>query len=42
MSDVLTHKEYLAIASELNLPCNAFIDGKFQAAKSKKTFASVD
>ncbi len=42
MSDLLTHREYLAIAEALNLPCNAFIDGKFQAAKSGKTFASVN
>jgi 4-(gamma-glutamylamino)butanal dehydrogenase len=42
MTDLLTHAEYQAIARELNLPCNAFIDGKFQPAKSKKTFASVN
>ena len=42
MTDLLTHAEYQAIAQELNLPCNAFIDGKFQSAKSKKTFASIN
>ncbi|MDH3447768.1 MAG: aldehyde dehydrogenase [Gammaproteobacteria bacterium] len=42
MNDLLTHAEYQAIARELNLPGNAFIDGRFQAAKSKKTFASIN
>ncbi|MCP4980420.1 MAG: aldehyde dehydrogenase [Gammaproteobacteria bacterium] len=42
MTDLLTHAEYQAIASDLNLPSNAFIDGRFQAAKSKKTFASIN
>jgi hypothetical protein len=39
---LLTHGEYQAIAGELNLPCNAFIDGRFQPAKSKKRFASIN
>ena len=42
MTELLTHAEYQAIAQELNPPVNAFIDGKFQAAKSRKTFASVN
>ncbi len=42
MTELLTHAEYQAIAQDLNLPVNAFIDGKFQAAKSKKTFASIN
>jgi 4-(gamma-glutamylamino)butanal dehydrogenase len=42
MTDILTHAEYQAIAANLDLPCNAFIDGKFQPAKSKKTFASIN
>jgi len=42
MSEILTHAEYLAIAGDLSLPGNAFIDGKFQAARSKKTFASIN
>ncbi len=42
MTDLLTHAEYLALAEQLNPPANAFIDGKFQAAKSKKTFASIN
>ena len=42
MTELLTHTEYQAIAQDLNLPVNAYIDGKFQAAKSKKTFASIN
>lgn len=42
MTELLTHAEYQAIAQDLNLPVNAFIDGKFQPAKSKKVFASVN
>ena len=42
MTDLLTHAEYQAIADNLNPPGNAFIDGKYQAAKSKKTFASIN
>jgi gamma-glutamyl-gamma-aminobutyraldehyde dehydrogenase len=42
MTDILTHAEYQAIARDLNPPCNAFIDGKFQSAKSRKTFTSIN
>ena len=42
MTDLLTHAEYQAIAQNLDLPGNAFIDGKFQPAKSKQTFASIN
>jgi hypothetical protein len=28
MTDLLTHAEYQAIAQDLNLPCNAYTDGK--------------
>jgi len=42
MTELLTHAEYQAIAQDLNLPGNAFVDGRFQAAKSKKTFASIN
>jgi len=42
MTDLLTHAEYKAIAKAMNPACNAFIDGKFQAARSRKTFASVN
>ena len=42
MTDLPTHAEYKAIAQAMNPACNAFIDGKFQAARSRKTFASVN
>ena len=42
MTDLLTHAEYQAIAESLNLPCNAYIDGRYQPAKSKKTFDSIN
>ncbi len=42
MTEILTHAEYQAIAGELNPPCNAFIGGKYQPAKSEKTFASIN
>ncbi len=42
MTEILTHAEYLAIADQMNPPANAYIDGKFQAARSKKTFASIN
>ena len=42
MTELLTHSEYQAIADDLNLPRNAFIDGKFRAAESKATFQSVN
>ena len=42
MTEILTHAEYRAIAAELILPGNAFIDGKYQPAKSKKTFDSIN
>ncbi|TMV08934.1 aldehyde dehydrogenase [Ruegeria sediminis] len=40
--DLLTKDEYRAIAAELTLPVNAFIDGGFRPAASGKTFASVN
>ncbi len=42
MSELLTRAEYRALADDLVLPRNAFIDGKYQAARSKKTFASIN
>ena len=42
MTNLLTHAEYRAIARDLNPPGNAFIDGRFQAAKSKRSFASIN
>ncbi len=41
-NELLTHAEYQAIAAELSLPCNAYIDGKFQPAKSKQRFDSIN
>jgi 4-(gamma-glutamylamino)butanal dehydrogenase len=38
MSDLLTREEYESIAQGLALPTNAFIDGRFQPAKSGQTF----
>lgn len=36
MSDLLTHEEYLAIASEIDPPRCALIDGKFMAGRGPK------
>ncbi|WP_265516867.1 aldehyde dehydrogenase [Nitratireductor luteus] len=42
MSELLTREEYEAIAANLTLPVNAFIDGSFRPAKSGKTFEAVN
>ena len=42
MSDLLTHEEYKAIAADLSLPVNAFINGKFTAPKSGNTMDSLN
>mgnify|MGYP000079585960 FL=1 len=42
MTDLLTCEEYKAIAANLTLPVNAFIDGAYRPAASGKTFASVN
>ncbi len=42
MSDVLTFDEYKAIASSLDYPTSAFINGRFQSAKSGKTFDTIN
>ncbi|WP_159587677.1 aldehyde dehydrogenase [Chelativorans xinjiangense] len=42
MSELLTREEYEAIAANLSLPVNAFIDGSFRPAKSGKTFETVN
>jgi len=42
MTDLLTTEEYKAIAAELSLPTQAFIDGSFRPAQSGKTFDSVN
>ncbi len=38
----LTTEEYKAIAADLMLPTQAFVDGSFRPAKSGKTFDSVN
>ena len=42
MSDLLTHDEYKAIAAELSLPVNAYVNGKFMKPKSGKTMDSLN
>ena len=42
MSALLTEPEFEAIASSIDLPSNAFINGKFMSAKSGKTIPSVN
>lgn len=42
MSGLLTRAEYQSIASALEFPTNALINGKFMAAKSGKTFDTVN
>lgn len=43
MSDLLTQDEYQALASKLDLPTTAFIDGKFQAPlDSNQTFDTLN
>lgn len=42
MSELLSHEEYKAIAQSLTLPNTAFIDGKFQAARSGDSFATIN
>ena len=42
MSNLLTLKEYQAIAANMSFPVNAFINGKFQAPRSGKRMESVN
>ena len=42
MSALLTESEFEAIASSIDLPSNAFINGKFMSAKSGKTMPSIN
>ncbi len=42
MSDLLSHEDYQAIAQNVSFPVNAFIDGRFQAARSGATFATIN
>ena len=37
MSDLLTHAEYQAIASDLDFPRASFVDGKCKAGKGART-----
>jgi hypothetical protein len=40
MTDLRTHAEYQAIAQDLNLPCNAYIDGK-QALRAHDQYTEL-
>ena len=42
MPELLTKEEYQAIALTLDLPCNAFVDGKFQPAQSGNRFPTIN
>ncbi|MFZ5962499.1 aldehyde dehydrogenase [Thalassococcus sp. BH17M4-6] len=42
MSDLLTTEEYKAIAADLTLPTQAFVDGSFRPAASGATFDTVN
>lgn len=42
MSDLLTHEDYRAIAANLDLPQNAWIDGGYRPAISGATFDTVN
>lgn len=42
MSDILTRDEYAGIAAEMPFPSNAWINGKYTAARSGETFETVN
>ena len=42
MSELLTREEYQAIADEMSLPTNAYINGKFTPAKSRERFKTIN
>ncbi|KEQ02602.1 aldehyde dehydrogenase [Pseudorhizobium pelagicum] len=42
MHEPLTAAEYKAIAADLQIPTNAFVDGAFRPANSGKTFTSIN
>ncbi|MDE0826189.1 MAG: aldehyde dehydrogenase [Akkermansiaceae bacterium] len=42
MSDILTRDEYAGIAAETSFPSNAWINGKYTAARSGETFETVN
>ena len=42
MPTLLTHEEYNAIAADLSLPLNAYVNGKFSKPRSGKTMDTVN
>ena len=42
MPTLLTHEEYNAIAADLTLPLNAYINGKFARPRSGKTMDTIN
>lgn len=42
MSDLLTTAEYRALAADLRLPTQAFVDGRFRPAQSGNTFDAIN
>jgi gamma-glutamyl-gamma-aminobutyraldehyde dehydrogenase len=42
MPDLLTHEEYKAIAADLSLPLNAYVNGKFARPLSGKTMDTIN
>ena len=42
MPTLLTHEEYNAIAADLSLPQNAYVNGKFSRPRSGKTMDTVN
>lgn len=42
MPNLLTHDEYRAIAADLSMPVNAWVNGKFAAPMSGKTMDTID
>lgn len=42
MSQLLSHEDYLALATSMSFPVNAFIDGRSQPARSGKTFETIN
>src|SRR5437588_955656 len=41
-SEILTRESYLAIAKNLRLPTQSFVDGGFRPAKSGKTMPTIN
>ena len=42
MSDILTREEYASLATSTQLPTNAWLNGKYTAARSGKTFETLN